>query len=53
MTTIIVLNIKTGHQSTQSYQEREEAVNAGKWYLSLKENGVKKYRVVIEKPKQD
>lgn len=49
MTTILVKHIKTGHVSQQSYQDRQDAVNAGKWYLSLKENGTKKYQVAISK----
>lgn len=51
MTQIKVLQIKTGEISTQNYNEREDAIKAGKWYLSLKENGSKKYMVIIEKEK--
>lgn len=51
MTTIIVKTVKTGEQSTQHYQDRKDAIAAGKWYLSLKENGAPKYRVAIEKAK--
>ena len=48
-TTILVKQIKTGHVSSQTYQTREDAIAAGKWYLTLKENGSKKYQVAIQK----
>jgi len=51
MTTIIVKQISNGHQSTQHYQNREEAIKAAKWYVSFKENGVNKYRAIIQKTK--
>lgn len=50
-TTILVKHIKTGEISTQHYQRREDAIAAGKYYLTLKENGSKKYYVLIKKVK--
>jgi hypothetical protein len=49
METILVKSIKTGHISSQSYQDKQDAVKAKKWYLSLKENGAKKYSVTTKK----
>lgn len=51
MTTILVKHTKSGQISQQSYQDRNEAIKAGKWYLSLKENGTKKYQVAIQRGK--
>jgi hypothetical protein len=49
MTTIHVKEIKTAQISTQHYQDRNDAIAAGKWYVNIKENGSKKYQVIISK----
>jgi hypothetical protein len=49
-TTIIVTEVATGHVSSQTYQDGNDAIAAKKWYLRLKtRNNTKKYRVEIEK----
>lgn len=49
MITIKVLEIATGNLSTQHYHDKADAIKAGKWYLTLKYNGARKYRVLIQK----